>query len=124
MPLALRYRRLDEDNNLAERLNKSLGSYYDSGRFRCPDQFGLNALEIMVHEGIHQGLQDHMWLHYFKNFAEKNFEANGYVTDEETFRNGRHRFIIFFYRLISIATDWAEQCALIDDSEIPEATRR
>lgn len=116
-------RRLDEDNKLAERLNKSLGSYYDSGRFRCPINSGLTLFEIMVHEGIHQGLQDHMWLHYFGHFAEKILKQMDTSPDEEIYQEWPTPFHYLLYRLISIATDWAEQCALIDDSEILEATR-
>lgn len=51
-------RRLDEDRKLAEKLNESVGSNYDGGRFRCPINSGIALFEIMVHEGIHQGLKD------------------------------------------------------------------
>src|SRR5690606_31947647 len=62
-------RRLDEDDRLAERLNQPIGYYHEIGRFRCPINSGITLFEIMVHEGIHQGLQDHMWLHYFDHFS-------------------------------------------------------
>lgn len=116
-------RRLDEDSKLAEKLNESLGSYYDAGRFRCPINSGITLFEIMVHEGIHQGLQDHMWLHYFGHFAEKILKQMPVSPDEETYQEWPTPFHYLLYRLVSIATDWAEQCARIDDSEIPGATR-
>lgn len=116
-------RRLDEDDKLAEKLNQSLGSYYDTGRFRCPINSGITLFEIMVHEGIHQGLQDHLWLHYFGYFAEKILKQMSMPPDEETYLEWPTPFHYLLYHLISIATDWAEQCSLIDDSEIPEATR-
>lgn len=116
-------RRLDEDIKLIEKLNGPLGSYYDAGRFRCPINSGITLFEIMVHEGIHQGLQDHMWLHYFGHFAEKILTQMSGLPDEETYQEWSTPFHYLLYRLVSVATDWAEQCVRINDSEIPEATR-
>lgn len=116
-------RRLDEDSGLAEKLNGSLCSYSYAGRFRCPINSGITLFEIMVHEGIHQGLQDHMWLHYFGHFAEKILKKMSGPLDEEAYQEWPTPFHYLLYRLISVATNWVEQCARIDDSEIPEATR-
>jgi len=116
-------RRLDEDRKLAEKLNETLGSYYDGGRFRCPINSGITLFEIMVHEGIHQGLQDHMWLHYFRHFAEKILNQMPASPDADAYQEWPTPFHYLLYRLVSVATDWAEQCARIDDAEVPEATR-
>ena len=116
-------RRLDEDSKLIEKLNKPLGSYYEVGRFRCPINSGITLFEIMIHEGIHQGLQDHMWLHYFEHFAKKILKQMSMPPDEEGFQEWLTPFHYLLYRLVSIATDWAEQCARINDLEVPEATR-
>lgn len=115
-------RRLDEDRQLAETLNEPLGSYEETGRFRCPINSGITLFEIMVHEGIHQGLQDHMWLHYFDWFAKKILKQMAGPPDEETLLEWPTPFHYLLSRVVSIATDWAEQCACMDDSEIPQAT--
>jgi hypothetical protein len=116
-------RRLDDDSKLIEKLNAPLGSYYEAGRFRCPINSGITLFEIMVHEGIHQGLQDHMWLHYFGHFTEKILKRMSVPPDEQTYHEWPTPFHYLLYRLIRVATDWAKQCARIDDSEIPVATR-
>lgn len=116
-------RRLDEDKHLADKLNEPLGSYQEVGRFRCPINSGITLFEIMVHEGIHQGLQDHMWLHYFEHFTEKILKQMSGAPDEEAYQEWPTPFHYLLGRLVSVATDWAEQCAYIDDSEIPQATR-
>jgi hypothetical protein len=116
-------RRLNEDRQLAQKLNEPLGSYYEVGRFRCPINSGVTLFEIMVHEGIHQGLQDHMWLHYFGHFAEAILKQMSGPSEEEAHQEWPTPFHYLLYRLISIATDWAEQCVCMDDSEIPQATR-
>ena len=77
----------------------------------------------MIHEGIHQGLHDHMWLHYFGHFAEKILKQMTVPPDEESYQEWPTPFHYLLYRLVSVATDWAEQCARIKDSDIPEATR-
>lgn len=76
----------------------------------------------MVHEGIHQGLQDHMWLHYFGHFAEKILKQMSGAPDEEAYQEWPTPFHYLLGRLVGIATDWAEQCSRVDDSEIPKAT--
>lgn len=116
-------RRLDEDEKLAEILNKPIGSYYEAGRFRCPINSGITLFEIMVHEGIHQGLQDHMWLHYFRHFTSKILEKMAYPPNEDNFQEWPTPFHYLLYRLVSITTEWAEQCGYINNLEIPESTR-
>ncbi|HEJ7989827.1 TPA: hypothetical protein SMI27_000458 [Serratia liquefaciens] len=115
-------RRLGEDKKLTERMNEPLGSYYETGSLRCPINSGITLFEIMVHEGIHQGLQDHLGLHFFGLFSKKILKQMSKSPDEETHLEWPTPFHYLLYRLISIATDWAEQCLLIDDSEIPKAT--
>ncbi len=116
-------RRLDEDKHLADKLNEPLGSYQEVGRFRCPINSGITLFEIMVHEGIHQGLQDHMWLHYFGHFAEKILKQMSGAPDEEAYQEWPTPFHYLLARLVGVATDWAEQCVRVDDSEIPRETR-
>lgn len=116
-------RRLDEDHQLVKRLNEPLGYYEEVGKFHCPINSGITLFEIMVHEGIHQGLQDHMWLHYFGHFARRILKQMPMDPDEEDHREWPTPFHYLLYRLISVACEWAEQCARVDDAEIPEATR-
>jgi hypothetical protein len=116
-------RRLDEDSKLVEKLNGPLGSYYEVGKFRCPINSGITLFEIMVHEGIHQGLQGHMWLHYFGHFTDKILKQMSVPPVEPEHQEWPTPFHYLLYRLVSVATEWVEQCARIDDSEIPVETR-
>jgi hypothetical protein len=115
-------RRLDEDSLLAKKLNQPIGFYVETGKFRCPINSGITLFQIMVHEGIHQGLQDHMWLHYFENFAKKILQKMTWPTDKETFPEWPTPFHYLLYRLMRIAMEWIEQCNYIQKSEIPEKT--
>ncbi|HEJ7816718.1 TPA: hypothetical protein SMI02_004471 [Serratia marcescens] len=116
------YWRLDEDEKIIGSLNKSLGSYYDISKYKCPIYSGVTLFEIMVHEGIHQGLQDHLWLHYYAHFAKKiirnmNRQSDEYISEWET------PFHFLLCHLFSVATDWAEQCEWIDEKEIPQENK-
>lgn len=114
--------RLDEDEKIIETLNKSLGSYYDVSKYKCPIYSGVTLFEIMVHEGIHQGLQDHLWLHYYKYYAKKIIKNMNRQSDEF---NGEWEtpFHFLLCHLFSVATDWAEQCEWIDEKEIPQENK-
>ncbi|EMC4500121.1 TPA: hypothetical protein ACVFFV_003878 [Enterobacter cloacae] len=116
------YWRLDEEENIISTLNKPLGSYYDVSRYKCPIYTGVTLFEIMVHEGIHQGLQDHLWLHYYKHFATKIIK-NMYRQSDEYSGEWETPFHFLLCHLFSVATDWAEQCAWIDEKEIPQENK-
>ena len=116
------YWRLDEDENLISRLNKPLGSYYEISRYKCPIYSGITLFEIMVHEGIHQALNDHLWLYYYEHFAIRiinnmNMQLDEYSGEWET------PFHFLLCHLFSVATDWAEQCEWIDENEIPKENK-
>lgn len=75
--------------------------------------------EIMVHEGIHQGHQDHLWLHYYEHFADrilKNMDkqTNEHIGEWDT------PFHYLLCHLFKVATDWAEQSAYIDEKDISQ----
>lgn len=115
-------RRLDEDNELIEKLNTPSTYYIEIGKFRCPIYSGITLFEIMVHEGIHQGLQDHLWLHYFRHFCEKMLNKITEVSDEEIISEYPTPYHFLLSRLVSISTDWTEQSSRIIDSEVPPVT--
>lgn len=106
-------RRLDEDKALISKLNEPLGSYYDLGRYRCPVNSGITLFEIMVHEGIHHGLQDHMWLHYFQHFARGIIVQMHQMPNEPSLQEWPTPFHYLLTRLLSVAIDWMEQCGRI-----------
>jgi len=114
--------RIDEDKKLAELLNAPLGYYEEIGRFRCPINAGISLFEIMVHEGLHQGFQWHMWLHYFAYFARKIIKKMPESSSEEEFGEFPTPFHYLLYRLIDVSTGWVEQCEYVDGRDISPKT--
>lgn len=111
--------RLDEDEKLISTLNKPLGSYSEVSKYRCPVYSAVTLFEIMIHEGIHQGLQDHLWLHYYKHFASKILKN---MNNQTGVLSGEWEtpFHYLLCHMFSIAIDWAEQSAWIDENEISQ----
>lgn len=116
-------RTLDEDPHLAEVYNRSLGYYNEVGKYRCPVNAGIKLFEIMVHEGIHQGQQDHLWLFYFTHFTTKILEQMREVTPDDENHEWPTPFYYLLYEIVSIASNWVEDCVEIKTQDIPEFIR-
>jgi hypothetical protein len=63
--------RIDADDTLSERLNGPMLTYGEAGKNRCPIYVGTKFFRMMVSEGLHQRMADHLWLHYLPHFAER-----------------------------------------------------
>lgn len=116
-------RRLDEDSHLAEAYNHSLGYYNEAGKYRCPVHAGIKLFEIMVHEGIHQGQQDHLWLFYFTHFTANILEQMREASPDDENHEWPTPFYYLLYEIVSIASNWIEDCTNVKVSDIPVAIR-
>lgn len=61
--------RIDSDEALQRRLNGPLLSFDDTEKRRNPVHAGIWFFRIMILEGLHQGVADHLWLHYMPHFS-------------------------------------------------------
>ncbi|HEY4537087.1 MAG TPA: hypothetical protein VIG45_01375 [Erysipelothrix sp.] len=114
---------LRENLELNSKLNCKLGFYYEVGRFSCPINSSLTIFEIMVHEGIAQGIQDHMWLHCFSHFADqilKNMDG----MHEDVYSEWPTPYHYLLYRIVSIGADWIEQSSFVDELEVLEENKK
>lgn len=107
-------RRLDEDPKLVEAYNRSLGYFDEVGKYHSPVYAGIKLFEIMIHEGIHQGQQDHLWLFYFTHFTDAILEQLRDAAPDD----GNHEFPTPFhyllYQIVSIASNWVDDCLEVD----------
>ncbi|VVE06173.1 hypothetical protein PAQ31011_02404 [Pandoraea aquatica] len=115
--------RLDEDDRMAALYNRSLGYYADVGKYHCPVHAGIKLFEIMIHEGIHQGQQDHLWLFYFTHFTEKILDQMRHRTQEDEYHEWPTPFYYLLYEIISITSNWIEDCTNVKVEDIPSAKR-
>lgn len=118
-------RRLDEDQKLIDACNRSFGYFDEVGKFHNPAYAGIKLFEIMVHEGIHQGLQDHLWLFYFTHFTDGILNSlRPYEGNDENYEFPSP-FHYLLYQVVSITGNWVEDCIEVDvDAISPEVRRR
>ncbi|WP_296890704.1 hypothetical protein [Thiobacillus sp.] len=116
-------RTLDEDQRLAEAYNSPLGYYNEVGKYRCPVHAGIKLFEIMVHEGIHQGQQDHLWLFYFTHFTTRILKQMREASPDDEYHEWPTPFYYLLYEIVRIASNWVEDCVEIKTQDIPESTR-
>lgn len=116
-------RTLDEDSRLAEAYNRSLGYYSEAGKYHCPVHAGIKLFEIMVHEGIHQGQQDHLWLFYFMHFTTSILEQMREASPDDENHEWPTPFYYLLYEIVSIASNWVDDCVEIKTSDVPKSIR-
>lgn len=61
--------RIDADEVLQKKLNGRLLTFQDVGKHHDPVYAGIWFFRIMVLEGLHQRVANHLWLHYMPHFA-------------------------------------------------------
>lgn len=60
---------IDADEVLEKKLNGRLLTFRDVGKHHDPIYAGIWFFRIMVLEGLHQRVADHLWLHYMLHFT-------------------------------------------------------
>ncbi|CCF97137.1 hypothetical protein B7R77_08775 [Ralstonia solanacearum K60] len=63
--------RIDADDALEKKLNGRLLTFQDVGKHHDPVYAGIMFFRVMVLEGLHQRVADHLWLHYMPHFASR-----------------------------------------------------
>lgn len=117
-------RRIDEDHALAETYNQPLGYFEDAGKHQSPIYAGIKLFEIMIHEGIHQGHQDHLWLFYFTHFTDHILRRMRTTSPSDSEHEFPTPFYYLLYQIVSIASNWVEDAIEVDTSKIDPAVAK
>ncbi len=75
--------RIDADEVLEKKLNGRLLAFGDVGKHHDPVYAGIWFFRIMVLEGLHQRVADHLWLHYMPHFANRLVDLAREVRPED-----------------------------------------
>ncbi|MBT2298217.1 hypothetical protein [Pseudomonas fluorescens] len=75
--------RIDADEILEKKLNGRLLTFQDVGKHHDPVYAGIRFFRIMVLEGLHQRVADHLWLHYMPHFASRLVDRAREVRPED-----------------------------------------
>lgn len=74
---------IDADDALEKKLNGRLLTFDDVGKHHDPVYAGIQFFRVMVLEGLHQRVADHLWLHYMPHFASRLVDRAREVRPED-----------------------------------------
>jgi hypothetical protein len=101
--------RISHDGELVELLNGPMITYQQVGQYRCPIAAGVFFFRIMVLQGLHQKLFDHLWLHYVYQFVERILEHSRECIEEDENEEFPTPFSFLLFEIVSANTAWIKQ---------------
>lgn len=108
-------RRIEFDQKLTAAYNGPLGYYDEVGKYKCPIFCGIHFFQIMIHEGLHQGIQDHLWLYYFTHFTDKILEQLRPFKKEDAGHEFPSPYHYLLYKIVSITMEWVDEAQYVTD---------
>lgn len=98
--------RIDADENLEKKLNGRLLTFQEVGKHHDPVYAGIWFFRIMVLEGLHQGVADHLWLHYMPHFASRLIDRAREVRSEDESHEFPTPLSYLLYEIIDASSVW------------------
>lgn len=98
--------RIDSDESLEKKLNGPLLTFGEVGRYRNPVHAGIWFFKIMVLEGLHQRVADHLWLHYTPHFAHRLVDRAREVRPEDENHEFPTPIAYLLYELVDTTIEW------------------
>lgn len=98
--------RIDSDDVLQKKLNGRLLRFEDVGKHHDPVFAGIQFFRIMVLEGLHQRVADHLWLHYMPHFARSLVDRAREVRSEDENHEFPTPLAYLLYEIVDAAAVW------------------
>jgi hypothetical protein len=100
--------RIDADDALEKKLNGLLLTFQDVGKHRDPVYAGIWFFKIMVLEGLHQRVADHLWLHYMPHFASRLVDRAREVRPDDENHEFPTPLAYLLYEVVSATAEWVK----------------
>jgi hypothetical protein len=100
--------RIDADEELEKKLNGPLLTFDEAGKHRDPVYAGIRFFKIMVLEGLHQRIADHLWLHYMPHFATRLVCRAREVLPADVNREFPTPLAYLLYEVVDTTLAWIE----------------
>lgn len=111
--------RIDADEVLEKKLNGRLLTFEDVGKHHDPVYAGIWFFRIMVLEGLHQRVADHLWLHYMPHFANHLVDRAREVRPEDENYEFPTPLAYLLYEIVSATAEWVRDAeALATPSDV------
>lgn len=101
--------RIESDDTLSAMLNRPMQTYDEVGKLRCPVYCGLYFFRIMVLEGLHQRVADHLWLHYVTHIVDRILSRARPLQEGDENHEFATRFCYLLYQVVDATMDWIEE---------------
>lgn len=115
--------RIDADEVLDKKLNGRLLTFQNIGKHHDPVYAGIWFFRIMVLEGLHQRVTDHLWLHYMPHFASHLVDSAREVRPEDESQEFPTPLGYLLYEVVDATVVWvkdAEALTKPDDVLLPD----
>lgn len=110
--------RIDVDDVLVAKLNGPIFTYQEAGKYRCPVFAGIAFFEIMILEGLHQRLPDHLWLHYFPHFSRKLVSRARDLRPDDQNHEFPTPLCYLLYELVAATRDWIDDGIRLTEGDV------
>jgi hypothetical protein len=105
--------RIDADEVLEKKLNGRLLTFKDVGKYHDPVYAGIWFFRIMVLEGLHQRVADHLWLHYMPHFASRLVDRAREVRPEDENYEFPTPLAYLLYEVVDATAVWVEDAVAL-----------
>jgi hypothetical protein len=98
--------RIDADEVLEKKLNGRLLTFQDVGKQHDPVYAGIWFFRIMVLEGLHQRVADHLWLHYMPHFASRLVDRAREIQPDDEDHEFPTPLAYLLYEVVDATAEW------------------
>lgn len=112
--------RVAADEVLEKKLNGRLLTFQEVGKYHDPVYAGIYFFRIMVLEGLHQRVADHLWLHYMPFFSSRLVDRAREVRPEDENHEFPTPLAYLLYEVVDATAAWVRDAdALTKPGEEP-----
>lgn len=108
--------RIDADEILEKKLNGRLLTFQEVGKHNDPVYAGIWFFRIMVLEGLHQRVADHLWLHYMPHFASRLVDRAREVRPEDENHEFPTPLSYLLYEVVDATAAWVKDAEALTKS--------
>lgn len=117
--------RIEADEALKKKLNGPMLSFKDVGKDHDPVYAATMFFRIMVLEGLHQRVANHLWLHYLSYFADYLVDQARELRREDSSLEFATPLGYLLYEIVHTAAVWiAEAETLTSDGDTVDSDQR
>ena len=109
--------RIDADEELERKLNGPMLTFQEAGKHRNPVYVGIWFFKVMVLEGLHQRVADHLWLHYMPHFAHRLVDRARELRPDDEDHEFPTPLAYLLYEIVDTTIEWIKDAEDLTKAE-------